>query len=77
MLPDKATFKNRWRQVLAETKGPGKDSLKSKRLIAGWDKNYLAKIFQPQDTPAPTQVTSRPVQSVFEEITSLNAAPMV
>ena len=27
-------------------KAPGKDSLKSKRLIAGWDENYLAKILQ-------------------------------
>ncbi|MBW6495152.1 MAG: ISAs1 family transposase [Burkholderiaceae bacterium] len=27
-------------------KAPGKDSLKSKRLIAGWDENYLAKILE-------------------------------
>lgn len=27
-------------------KAPGKDSLKSKRLIAAWDENYLAKILQ-------------------------------
>ncbi len=27
-------------------KAPGKDSLKSKRLIAAWDENYLAKILE-------------------------------
>lgn len=27
-------------------KAPGKDSMKSKRLIAGWDDNYLAKILE-------------------------------
>jgi predicted transposase YbfD/YdcC len=27
-------------------KAPGKDSMKSKRLIAGWDENYLAKILE-------------------------------